>query len=124
MRAFILVMLLLCTSSIQADDKAISFSGLSIASSDQADTASRGLLVVDVEPGSEADKAGVAKDDVILRMGGKPLPTLAAFVEWHPRIAGSKVRVDLLRMVENRRKQKSATLLIPKKIKVPDGIIL
>lgn len=39
----------------------------------------RGVLVAEVEPGSPAEKAGLKEGDIILKVGGKEVPSSAAF---------------------------------------------
>ena len=74
--------------------------------------ADQGLVVVDVLPNSPADKAGIQPNDIILEIGGKPMPTDS--IELQKLMQGFKAeeKVDVVVM----RKGKKETL---KKIELP-----
>lgn len=60
--------------------------------------AGRGLLVVTVEPGGPAEKAGMMVGDVVLSVGDKPLPdTMALQAALDPEEVGKTLKVRVLR---------------------------
>ena len=63
------------------------------------------LLVMRVTPGGPAEKAGVAKGDVLVGVGGKGATSLADFYRkvWALGAAGTVVPVDILRDREEKR---------------------
>ena len=63
------------------------------------------LLVMRVTPGGPAEKAGVAKGDVLVGVGGKGATSLADFYRkvWALGAAGTVVSVDILRDREEKR---------------------
>jgi S1-C subfamily serine protease len=61
-------------------------------------TASEGLLVVHVEPGSPADKAGILLGDVLITLAGKPTADIDSVQDIvRSRIPGESVEATLIR---------------------------
>ena len=63
-----------------------------------ADAFSMGALLVDIQPGGPADKAGLKSGDFIYRFDNKGVPSMAALFELvHATPAGKAVEVYFLR---------------------------
>lgn len=57
-----------------------------------------GVLIVMVEPGSVAERAGLVAGDVVKQFDGKPTPTRAALLDAvHGETAGRSVSIDIVR---------------------------
>ena len=57
-----------------------------------------GIAVITVENGSPADKAGLKKGDIIVKLDGEDTGSLAEFrYEWYKHVVGEKVEVEFYR---------------------------